>query len=94
MHLLRTYVAENQAKIAEPDKKVLDEELRKPTADDARKLAEKLLPSLCRILISQELVFEFVHELLWKMEVAEVTDAEEGLEIPRISQEDFVEAKA
>jgi hypothetical protein len=68
--------------------KLLIEQHVDPTADDARKLAAKLLPTLSRTLISQELVFEFVHEILWNLDVAEVTDTDDGLEIPRTSQED------
>jgi hypothetical protein len=82
------YVAEHQARIAQPAEKLLIEQHVEPTADDARKLAAKLLPTLSRTLISQELVFEFIHELLWSLDVAEVTDTDLGLEIPRTSQED------
>jgi hypothetical protein len=82
------HVAEHQARIAQPAEKLLTEQHVEPTADDARKLAAKLLPSLSRTLISQELVFEFIHELLWNLDVAEVTDTDDGLEIQRTSQED------
>jgi hypothetical protein len=82
------YVAEHQARISQPAEKLLIEQHVEPTADDARKLAVKLLPTLSRTLTTQELVFEFVHELLWSLDVAEVTDTDEGMHIPRTSQED------
>jgi len=88
------YVAEHQARIAQPAEKLLNEQHKEPTVDDARKLATKLLPTLSKILISQELVFEFMHEILWSLDVAEVTDTDLGLEIPRTSQEDSDEADA
>jgi len=82
------YVAAHQAKLAQPAEKLLTEQHVEPTADDARKLAVKLLPTLSRTLTTQELVFEFVHELLWSLDVAEVTDTDNGLEIPRTAQDD------
>jgi hypothetical protein len=35
-----------------------------------------------------------MHEILWSLDVAEVTDTDLGLEIPRTSQEDSDEADA
>jgi hypothetical protein len=81
------HVAEHQARMAQPAEKLLIEQHVEPTADDARKLAAKLLPTLSRTLISQELVFEFIHELPWNLDVAEVTDTDDGLEIPRTAQD-------
>jgi hypothetical protein len=71
------HVAEHQARMAQPAEKLLIEQHVEPTADDARKLAAKLLPTLSRTLISQELVFEFIHELPWSLDVAEVTDTDD-----------------
>jgi hypothetical protein len=89
-------VAEHEATLTPAAKKVLTEELSEPTVDQVRRAAKKLLPRLTRLLVTQELVYEFVLELLWNMDVAEVTDTDDGLEIPRTSQEssDEVEDQA
>jgi hypothetical protein len=88
------YVAEHAASLTPPEEKLLKEELSESTADQVRQIAQKLLPKLRSILTTQELVFEFVHELLWNIDVAEVTDTDDGLEIPRTSPGDSDEVEA
>jgi hypothetical protein len=73
-------VAEHEATLAAPEEKLLTEEL---TLDGVRKLAKKMLPKVQHALITQELVYEFVHELVWNIDVAEASYTENGLEIPR-----------
>jgi hypothetical protein len=82
------YVAEHEAKTTEPEKKLLNEEQKEPTVDEVRQLARKMLPKVSRVLTTQELVYEFVHELVWNVDVAEAWDTEKGLEIPKIGSDD------
>jgi hypothetical protein len=88
------YVAEHQATLTPPAKKVLSEELSTPTVDEIRQLAQKILPKLCRVLTTQELVFEFIHELVWIIDVAEAWETEKGLEIPKVESDDATEVDA
>jgi hypothetical protein len=88
------YVAEHQATLAPPAKKVISEELSTPTVDEIRQLAQKILPKLCRVLTTQELVFEFIHELVWNIDVAEAWETEKGFELPKVESEDVPEVDA
>jgi len=88
------HVAEFDATLAPTEGKLLTEELPEATVDQVREAAKKLLPRLTRLLVTQEMVYEFVHEILWGLDVAEVTDTDLGLEIPRTSQEDSDEVDA
>jgi hypothetical protein len=80
------YVAEHAASLTRPEEKLLTEELSE--VEQVREAAKKLLPRLTRLLVTQELVYEFIHHILWNLDVAEVTDTDDGLEIPRTAQDD------
>jgi hypothetical protein len=82
------YVADHEAKLGPPVEKLLTEEL---SVDEVRKLARKGLPKLCRVFTTQELVFEFIHELVWNIDVAEAWETDKGLEIPKVASDDAAE---
>jgi hypothetical protein len=82
------YVAEHEATLGSPEEKLLTEEF---TLDEVRKLARKGLPKLCRVLTTQELVFEFIRELVWNIDVAEAWETEKGFEIPQVASDDAAE---
>jgi len=88
------YVAEHDATLAPPKAKLLNEELPTLTVDEIRHLAQKILPKVQRALSSQELVYEFVHELVWSIDVAEAWYTEKGLEIPKVESDDVPETDA
>jgi hypothetical protein len=79
------YVAEHEATLGSPEEKLLTEEL---TVDEVRKLARKGLPKLCRVLTTQELVFEFIRELVWNIDVAEAWETDKGFEVPKVASDD------
>lgn len=58
------YVQEHQTRLSPPATELLNEELSEPTTDEIRQFAQRLLPKLCRVLTTQESVYEFVHELV------------------------------
>ena len=82
------YVAEHQARIAQPAEKLLNEQHVEPTVDQLRQMAQKLLPKLCRVLTTAELAFEFLDELFWNIPDAEGRETDDGLEVFRTSHED------
>jgi hypothetical protein len=84
------YVAEHEATLGPPKQKLLTEEL---TVDEVRQLAKKILPRV-RALSSQELVYEFIHELVWNIDVAEAWYTDKGFEIPKIGSDDAPEPDA
>jgi hypothetical protein len=88
------YVAEHAASLTPPEEKLLEEELSKPTVDQVRQLAQKLLPQLCDVLTTTELVHEFIDELFWSLEAAEGRETDDGLEIFRASHEDATSVQA
>jgi hypothetical protein len=80
------YVAQHEARLAPPAEKDPTGELS--PIDEVRQLAQKMLPKVSRLLTSQDMVYEFVHELVWNLDVAEATETDLGLEIPRTSQDE------
>jgi hypothetical protein len=88
------YVAEHAASLTRPEEKLLEEELSKPTVDQVRQLAQKLLPKLCDVLTTAELVHGFIDELFWSLEAAVGRETDDGLEVFRASHEDAASVKA
>ena len=88
------YVAEHAASLTRTEEKLLEEELSMPTVDQVRQLAQKLLPKLCDVLTTAELVHEFIGELFRSLEAAEGRETEDGLEVFRASHEDATSVKA
>lgn len=88
------YVAEHKATLAPREEKLPTEELPTPTVDEIRQLAHKILPKVSRLLITQELVYEFVHELVWNIDVAVASYTNNGFEIPRVGADDALEVDA
>jgi hypothetical protein len=82
---------EHEATLGPPKQKLLTEEL---TVDEVRKLAHKGLPKLCRLLTTQELVYEFIHELVWNIDVAEAWYTDKGFELPKIGSDHAPESDA
>jgi hypothetical protein len=82
------YVAEHEARLACPEKKLLYEEFDALTVDEVRQLAQKILPKVQRALTTQELVYEFVRELVWGIDVAEAWDTDKGFELPKVGSDD------
>jgi hypothetical protein len=81
------YVAEHEAALAPREKKLTTGELSTPTVEEIRHLAKKILPKVRRALSSQELVYEFMHELVWNIDVAEAWYTDKGFEIPKIGSD-------
>jgi hypothetical protein len=88
------YVAEHEAALAPREEKLTNGELSTPTVEEIRHLAKKILPKVQRALSSQELVYEFIHELVWSIDVAEAWETEKGLEIPKVESDDSSEVDA
>jgi hypothetical protein len=86
-------VAEHEATLAPLEEKVPNGEVSTVTIAEVQTMARKMASKLDRLLTSQELVYAYVHELLWNLDVAEVTDTDDGLEIPRTSQDDSDDAE-
>jgi hypothetical protein len=82
------YVAEHEATLVPSEEKLLDEELPAPTVAEALQFAQKMLPKLCRLLTTAELVFAFVHEIVWNIPNAEGRDTAEGIEVYQTSHEE------
>jgi hypothetical protein len=82
------YVAEHEASLVGSEKKLPIGELTELTVDDVRQLARKMLPKVMRALTTQELVYEFVRELVWGIDVAEAWDTEKGFELPKVGSDD------
>jgi hypothetical protein len=89
-------VAEHEASLTPPERKLLKEELPEATMDEVRKLAKKMLTKLELVLTTAELVHGFLDELFWNLEAAEGRETDDGLEVFRTSHEDTssVEAQA
>jgi hypothetical protein len=88
------YVAQHEATLAPPVEKALTEELSTPTVDEIRQLARKILPKVSRFLITQELTYEFLHELIWGIDVAEMSYTDLGFEVPKIGSDGAPEVDA
>ena len=86
------YVAEHAASLTPPEEKLLREEISE--VEQVREAAKKLLPRLTRLLTTQKLVFEFVHELVWSLDVAEASVTDKGFEIPEFASDDAPETEA
>ena len=86
-------VAEHEATLAPLEEKVPNGEVSTVTIAEVQTMARKMASKLDRLLTSQELVYAYVHELLWNLDVAEVTDTDDGLEIPRTAQDDSDDAE-
>jgi hypothetical protein len=82
------YVAEHEATLAPSEEKLLDEELSTPTVEEVLQVARKSLPKLCRLLTTAELVYAFVHEIVWNIPNVEGRDPAEGIEVFRTSHEE------
>jgi hypothetical protein len=87
------YVVEHAASLTRPEEKLLEEELSKPTVDQVRQLAQKLLPKLCDVLTTAELVHGFIDELFWSLEAAVGRETDDGLEVFRASHQDATAVK-
>ena len=83
------YVAQHEASLAPPAEKDPTGEL---TVDEVRQLAKKLLRNVSRLLSTQELVYEFMHTLIWGIDVAEMSYTDAGFEIPKVGSDDAPEA--
>lgn len=88
------YVTEYEATLAPPEEKLSTDELSTPTVDEIRRLAHKILPKVSRRLTTQELVYEFVHELVWHIDVAVARHTDKGFEIPKSDYGDAPEVDA
>jgi hypothetical protein len=77
------YVQEHEARLSSPTTKLVNEELSEPTPDEIRQFAQKLLPKLCRVLTTQQSVYEFVHELVQHIPAADGRATECGVEVLR-----------
>lgn len=87
-------VAQHEATLAPPEEKLSTDELSTPTVDEIRRLAHKILPKVSRRLTTQELVYEFVHELVWHIDVAVARHTDKGFEIPKSDYGDAPEVDA
>jgi hypothetical protein len=85
------YVAQHEKTLAPPDEKLLTEEL---SVEEVCKLAHKGLAKLCRVLTTQELVYAYVRELVWNIDVAEASYTDLGIEIPKVGSNDAPETEA
>jgi len=74
-------VAAHQARLAPMEEKLLTEELPEPTVDQVRQFTERLLPKLCRMLTTQQSVYEFVRDVIMQISVADGRSTEAGFEI-------------
>jgi hypothetical protein len=88
------YVARHEAALAPKEEKLTTGELSTPTVEEIRQLAQKVLPKVRSALITQELVYEFVHELVWNIDVAEAWYTDKGFEIPKIGSDHAPEPDA
>jgi hypothetical protein len=77
------YVQEHEMRLSPPTAKLLNEEFSEPTPDEIRQFAQKLLPKLCRVLTTQQSVYEFVHELVRHIPTADGRATECGVEVLR-----------
>jgi hypothetical protein len=55
--------------------------LSDPTTDDVRQFGEKLLPKLCRMLTTQQAVFEFVQNVIVCIPAADGRMTDGGFEV-------------
>jgi hypothetical protein len=78
-------VAEHEAALAPKEEKVPNGGF---TVEDARKLAQKMLPKLNGVLSTAELAFGFLDEIFWDLEAAEGRETDDGVEVFRTSHED------
>jgi hypothetical protein len=88
------YVTQHEASLAPPAEKDPTGELPTPTVDEVRQLAKNMLPKVSRLLTSQELVYEFMHTLIWGIDVAEMSYTDAGFEIPKTGSDDVPEVDA
>lgn len=88
------YVGEHEASLAGGGKSLPSGELAELTVDDVRQLARKMLPKVMRALTTQELIYEFVRELVWGIDVAEAWDTEKGFELPKVGSDDGADQNA
>ena len=88
------YLAEHEAALAPREEKLTTGELSTPTVEEIRHLAKKILPKVRRALSSQELVYEFMHELVWNIDVAEAWYTDKGFELPKIGSDHAPEPDA
>jgi hypothetical protein len=87
-------VAQHEATLTPAAEKVTTGELSTSTVEEIRQLARKTLLKVSRFLTTQELTYEFVHELIWGIDVAEMSYTDLGLELPKIGSDDAPEAGA
>jgi hypothetical protein len=84
------YVAEHQAKIAEPVDKLLSEQLPDLTADEVRQAGEKLLPRLSQMLKTQQSVVWFVQDVIMQLPAADGRRTKAGYEVLMPTPQDDV----
>ena len=87
-------VAEHEATLAPPAKKVLSEEVSTATTAEVQAMARKMAGKLNDILTTQELVYEFMRELIWNIDAAEASYNEAGFEIAKTGSDDAPEVDA
>ncbi|MDP9050197.1 MAG: hypothetical protein M3O31_05645, partial [Acidobacteriota bacterium] len=80
-------VGEHQATLAAPKDKLVNEELP-ATVDEVRKLAQKLLPKLAKVITTAELAFAFFDEIFWNLEPAAGRETDDGFEVFSESHDD------
>jgi hypothetical protein len=87
-------VAEHEATLAPPAKKVLSEEVSTATIAEVQAMARKMAGKLNDILTTQELVYEFMRELVWSIDVAEASYTDLGIELLKVGSDDAPEVDA
>jgi hypothetical protein len=78
-------VAQHEATLAPREEKLTNGGL---PVSEGRQLALKMLPKLRPILVTAELVHEFIAQLFWDLDAAEGRETDDGLEVFRTSHED------
>ena len=87
-------VAEHEATLAPPAKKVPSEEVSTATIEEVQAMARKMAGKLNDILTSQELLYAYAHEFVWNLDVAEAWYTDAGFEIPKTGSDDAPEDDA
>ena len=82
------YVAAHEKLLHPPEKKVTTGVLYEPTTDEMRQFTQRLLPKLCRMLTTQQAVYEFVRDVITQISVADGRSTEGGFEILKPVDED------
>ncbi len=73
-------VAQHEATLTPREEKLTNGEF---TVEEARKLAQKMLPRLCRVLTTAELAYAFIDEIFWNLEASDGRETDDGFEVFR-----------